>query len=199
MGSSITADNGLQDWEDSFRAAAAADGQLRLREHLRRVGLPDDPQRLLEGTILVVRMSVAYLRLDGQPIEPFLDLQQYDPSAVLEATYRVTFDLDGSAFGSIVARAGFKGLDLADLYGSPWESLRCVGYQSLSVVRLDCVPLSLEELDDIEQAVTNDLRYDYGEDEMDIWFDPDRVDGALYVLFQDLVEELEPDSLGEGP
>ena len=199
MGSSITADNGLQVWEDSFRAAAATDGQLRLREHLRRMGLPDDPQQLLEGTILVVRMSVAYLLLDGQPIEPFLELQQYDPSTLIEATYMVTFDIDGSAFGSIVSRAGFKGLDLADLYGSPWESLQRVGYQSLSVVRLDCVPLSLEELDDIEQAVTNDLRYDYGEDEVDIWFDRDMVEGALYVLFQDLAEELESDSMGEGP
>jgi ADP-ribosyl-[dinitrogen reductase] hydrolase len=58
----------LSVWEEAFRAAAEADHCQLLQTHMRNLELPGDPGLLLEGTILLVQMSVAYLAMDGQQV-----------------------------------------------------------------------------------------------------------------------------------
>ena len=85
----------IEQWERSFRAAANADGYAILRDHLRRLELPDSPELLLEGTILAVRAGCAYRlwdRSDGKHFEKLLEIQHYDPADSTDARYAFTFD-----------------------------------------------------------------------------------------------------------
>jgi hypothetical protein len=112
--------NSLERWEVEFRKAAEADNFVLFRDHLHRLGLPDEPELLVHGTVLVVQACCAYANLDGQPTAGFLQLQKYCPAEAPCAEYAFTFDLCGKGFARVLASAKLRGLDLADLYGHPW-------------------------------------------------------------------------------
>ena len=83
-------------------------------------------------------------------------------------------------------------MDLADLYGAPWDDYRVVGYCDIWISRIDGLPLSDDEMSAFEKVVDYDLRFDYSEDELSFWFDPDTHDGVLKVTLQDVYDnELE--------
>ena len=186
----------LAKWETSFRAAAKADKYKVLQTHLRSLDLPDDPSLLLDGTVAFVRMCVAYLTLDNQKVIEFIEQQQYDPASVANAPYTVTFDVFGKAYARFNLPASLRPIDLADLYGAPWEDYGVVGYGDIWIARTDGVALSAEEKAAFEQVVTADLRYDYGEEELDFWFDPDTHEGILKVTVQDVYEDDGDDDKG---
>jgi hypothetical protein len=119
----------LSQWEQVFRAAAKADDYRIFRAHMRRLDLPNEPELLLEGTILVVQMSLAYLALDNQEVLVFLTQQRYDSSDVVWAPYQLTFDIHGKAYGRINVPAAMRQVDLADLYATPWYAYERVGYR----------------------------------------------------------------------
>ncbi len=179
----------LDKWELSFRAAAKLDRNRVLRAHLRRLGLPAKPERLLEGTIHVVRACVAYLGLDNRSALEFLTRQQYDPKDVAESQYLAIFNIFGRAYARITLITPFDDLDLADLYGTPWEQYERVGYNTLYLSRKDAQDLSAEEIASIDDAVTADLRFDYGEDDVIFDFDPDTLEGVLIVSIQDVITD----------
>lgn len=175
-------------WEASFRLAAQADANSLLSEHLAKFGLQASPDLLLEGTIEFVRACVAFASLDGHSSDEFLDLQKYDTRAAVGAMYAFTFDVFDRGFARILTPSDLRGLDLADLYGIPWDRYERVGYERLWLSRIDGDDLSQVELDALELAVTEDLRFDYAEDELDFWFDPDTYPGTLLVEVQDHIE-----------
>jgi hypothetical protein len=186
-------------WAQDFREAAKADGYVILRDHLRRLGLPDNPELLLEGTIHAVQACLSYAIIDCQSYSGFLGMQKYDPAEAADAMYAVTFDLCGKAFARVLApssvaesasQGGF-GFDLADLYGHPWQCYERVGYGRFWVSRIDEDDLTCEELAEIELVVTYDLRFDYCEEELDIWFDDLFTEGSLLVTVQDRVDSEE--------
>lgn len=179
----------LTAWEETFRAAAKADDFQILQTHLRNLGLSDEPGLLLDGTILVVQMSVAYLAMDGQQVAEFLAQQEYDPNQVCGAPYQVTFDIHGKAYARVNLPASLRPLDLADLYGTPWNAYERVGYSDFWISRVDGNALSVQEIADFENAVESDLRFDYGDDELTFWFDPDTNDGVLKVTVQDAYDD----------
>lgn len=76
--------------------------------------------------------------------------------------------------------------DLADLYEHPWREYHVCGYRCLWVSRTDGEDLSGDELAQIVTAVTEDLRFDYSDDELDFWFDDSAVEGLLQVTLQDV-------------
>lgn len=176
----------LIDWERSFRQEAENDSYQVLRAHLKKLELTDEPALLLEGTILFVQTCVGYLMLDNRAVEEFLARQQYDPAGVTDAPYLVTFDIHGKAFARITTPMTFKQLDYADLYGTPWNRYERVGYNQFWISRADGQDLSLDEISALDDAVTNDLRFDYAEDEMAFWFDSDSFFGILWVSVQDV-------------
>lgn len=183
----------LAQWEQSFRKDALADNYRILRSHLQSLDLPDDPLLLLEGTIDFVQMCVAYLTLDNQAFISFLDQQRYDPAKTVDAPYSVTFDMHSKAYARIILPASLRPVDLADLYGAPWNDYRVVGYCDIWISRIDGDPLSGDEMSAFEKVVDYDLRFDYGEDELSFWFDPDTHDGILKVTLQDVYENELPD------
>ena len=178
----------LEEWEQTFRADAQADGCRLLQSQLQRLSLPGDPSLLLEGTISLVQMCAAYLALDNQAHGQFLAQQTYDPGRAVEAPYLVTFDLCGKAYARVNLPASLRPVDLADLYGSPWNEYQVVGYRDIWISRADGNALSSDEMAAFEQAVDYDLRFDYGEDEVRFWFDPDTHEGILKVTLQDVYE-----------
>jgi hypothetical protein len=183
-------ENALDQWERGFRAAAEADGFAVFREHLERLGLPKDPQLMLEGTVCLVRMVAVYAQLDGNStgFEEFLKMQTYNPADASNAEYSFTFDLCGKAFARVLVDAELHTLDLADLYGSPWMDFEVVGFQHLWISHLDWSNLTDEKRHHLEEEVTDDLRFDYSESELDMWFDDSLDKAYLFVTVQDVYE-----------
>ncbi|MGA3207130.1 MAG: hypothetical protein ABSE05_04845 [Syntrophales bacterium] len=155
------------------------------RDHMRRLDLRGKPDLMLEGTIGVIQACSAYAKLDGRPFAPFLEMQRYNPARQDVARYAFTFDLCGKAFARVLVAAGLEVLDLADLYGHPWRNYKVCGYSSFWITHIDWTDLTSAELVQFESEVTDDLRYDYHEDDLDIWFDDSRTAGALFVSVQD--------------
>lgn len=175
----------IQRWVTQFRNDAEADHYAIFRSHLCRLGLPDEPEMLLAGTVDVVIAAVAYANLDNQLIDAFLKLQRYDPAKAAEAKYAFTFDLFSRAFGRVLVPTKAVIPDLADLFEHPWEDYQVCGYSSIRISRTDNKNLSARELARLEKEVTSDLRFDYTEDELDLWFDDQSIKGILLVSVQE--------------
>jgi hypothetical protein len=178
----------LKKWEKRFRSDARADNYALFHKQLQKLELQDKPQLMLDGTIRVMQAIWSYANLDGRPVDQFLDMQQYDHSKAPDARYSFTFDLHGKAFARILADAKLVLPDLADLYNHPWNEYKRVGYCSVSISHPDWSPLTKQELEEIENEVTNDLRFDYTEDEVDIWFDARAENSHLFVEVSDVEE-----------
>ena len=178
----------LGKWERDFRAAARADNYVTLRGHLWRLMLPDKPKLMVEGTISVVRASSAYLAIDGRKKDfpDLLDLQTYDPTKATNARYAFTFNMFGKAFARVLLDARLEGIDLADLYGSPWFEYRVVGFRYLWISHPDWSHLTKKEMKELKAAVTYDLRYDYSELEVRFWFNEDTEKSYLLVTVEDV-------------
>jgi len=178
--------NILERWEADFRKAAKADKLVLCRNHLHRLGLPDEPELLVQGTVLAVQACCAYASLDRQSFAEFLQLQKYCPADAPDAKFAFTFDLCGKGFARVLVSTLRGVIDLADLYGHPWWEYQVCGYRCFWVSHTDGKDLSGEELAQIETEVTEDLRFDYPENELGFWFDDSAVEGVLQVTLQDL-------------
>ena len=183
-------------WERSFRADARSDNYAVFRDHMNRLGLPDEPKLMVEGTIRVVEAILAYSSIDGQPSELFLERQKYNPSQATDACYALTFDLCGRAYARVLVDRELKSVDLADLLGHPWEDYEVAGFTRIWISNPDWTGLTSEELKQLEDAVTDDLLFDYSEDEVNFWFDasPDN----SFLLVGDVSEERDTGS-GDEP
>jgi hypothetical protein len=175
----------LEHWTREFRKTAKADHYALLRDHLSRLELPECPELLLDGTIQVVHASAAYAKVDGKSFAAFLDMQTYDPREAEGAKYAFTFDLCGKAFGRVMVSDKVGILDLADLYNHPWNDYNVCGYYSIYIARLDGKILDSKDLARLEKEVTDDLLFDYCEDELDLWFDDQSLDGVLKAVVHD--------------
>lgn len=176
----------LERWSSEFRQAAKADNLKLFRDHLRRLGLPDAPELLLHGTILAVHACCSYASLDHQSPVRFLQLQKYSPVDAPGAKYAFTFDLWGKGYARVLVSAKMELLDLADLYGFPWPEYEMCGFPCFWVSRADGEGLSGHELTQIQKQITNDLRFDYSDDELGFWFDDNAIEGILQVTLQDI-------------
>ena len=175
-------------WEKRLRAAASSDSYALFRDHMRRLSLPEKPELMLEGTIRVVQAILAYATLDGQPLGRFLNMQGYNPCEAPDARYAFTFDLCGKAFARVMVNSKLETLDLADLYNHPWFDYEVAGYQRIWISHPDWSRLTSVELEQLKSEVTDDLRFDYLEDELDFWFDDSLDASYLFVGLQDVEE-----------
>ncbi len=171
-------------WEKRLRAEARSDSYALFRDHMRKLGLPEKPKLMLDGTILVMQAISAYASMDGIPLGPFLNMQRYNPSEAPDARYVLTFDLYGKSFARVLADSKLVMPDLADLYNHPWYDYKVVGYLCFWISHPDWSPLTNVEIEQLESAVTADLRFDYSEDELTFWFDysPDASDLCVRLL-----------------
>jgi len=183
-------------WERQFRAEAKEDDYAVFREHLERLGLPDDPEMLIDGTVLIMQACESHWALDQRDpkeFSRFLDMQRYKPTDSVKSRLSYTFDLFGCAFGRVITEPDIHVLDLADLYSHPWDLFEIVGYHTIKISRIDWKELSGEEQQQIEEAVTYDLRFDYSDEELDIWFFPVEDPHYLEVEVNDVIDDDEDD------
>jgi hypothetical protein len=174
----------LSEWHTDFQAAAKVDHYDIFRHHLRFLELPGEPITMMEATVLMVVASAAYYEIDRQPSDELLAMQQYNPAKAPQAPYVFTFDLNGHAYARLLVDPEVHTIDLADLYGHPWHPYKSVGYRTIWISHRDWTDLTREEITYLEEKVTEDLRFDYPEDELDFWFD-DSNPKYLYVEVQD--------------
>jgi tetratricopeptide (TPR) repeat protein len=176
-------------WERSFRAEARADDFACFRRLLEQLKLETfTPKQVLEGTIELVRSSLVYSSgLDGRPFLPFLQLQHYNPSQSPPAYYTFTFDIHTRGIGRLLDTRKFEHIDLADLYGHPFEKYKLVGFSDLWILRADYSAFVPSELRRIERYVRDDLYFDYGEDEIDVCVRTEWADRVL-VQVQDRLD-----------
>ncbi len=189
----------LDKWEQDFTAAALADDFAMFREHLEHLAEAyhldwtldsNQPQLMLQATIHIVRVCSAYAHLDGnaEGFVQFLNLQKYNFTEALDAKYAVTVDFYGKALGRILVSVDLHTLDLADLYGSRWPDFEMAGFHHLWISHPDWSVLAKEELLRLEDLITDDLRFDYGEDEVAFYFDESLGDDYLFVTVYDAFE-----------
>lgn len=181
-------DKTLQRWQAAFRKEARADRNRRLRRHLRKLHLPQHPNKLREGTELLLLTCCTYAAMDNRTVNGFIEQQRYNPADAPGAEYLLTFDFCRKGYGRLLVTADFDIVDLADLYGHAWYAYGVCGYHTLYISRADGNDLDFDEVDRLKQTVTDDLRFDYSEDELDFWFDDESIDGVLMVRLQERFE-----------
>jgi len=171
-------------WAKRFRCEAVIDSAALLRKHLQRIGLPDEPEKLVEGTILCVTVAGEYSANEGRNMKEFLSQQSYRPTLDPNSYYSFTFNLREHTYGRIITPLEAKTLDLADLYGHPWHNIKMCGYSEIRIARLDDADLSEAEYENIEKTITDDIFFDFADDEVLIAFDRIAVPGILvaYLL-----------------
>lgn len=178
----------LARWEETFRAEAKADRFAVFRDHLEHIERQGNPSLLLEGTILFVRACIAYASMDNieARFHEFLNMQSYKPARTTKARYAVTFDICGKAFARIMIDPEKYPLDFADLYEHPWEPYKGCGFTGCWISRVDFKKLTSKEVAQLEKMVTEDIRYDYGEDEVVLSFSLGDFEGTyLDVIIRD--------------
>ena len=174
----------IHKWERDFRSAAKNDQYDIFSDHLRVLELPSKPMSMLKATIFMVYAMAAYYQIDGRPDNDFLAMQTYNPARSKNSPYMLSFDLNGHACARLLADAELKSIDLADLYNHPWHPWKTVGYSQIWISHRDWTDLTKKEMKALEKLVTDDLMFDYGEDEIDFWFN-DSNTKYLYINVQD--------------
>lgn len=180
-------------WEKQFRAAAVADKYTLFRDYMCRLALPEKPKTMLDGTVLAIQAILANTLMDVRDIQldHFLNMQKYNTANVTDVRYIFTFDLYSKAYARVLVDEKLTSLDLADLYNHPWDKYKRVGYCCFWITHPDWSPLTSAEIERLEEAVTEDLFFDYSEDELQVWFDAGEDNSFLHVNVQDIEEERE--------
>ena len=190
----------LKEWLIQFRSDAESDALKLLDDHIDRLSevanvVPGVPKRLMDGTVNVVVACCAYWGLDSDDCDRtkrFLESQKYSLWERKGNGYVFTFDLHSMAYGSIrIEDALMLGgyMDLADLYGHPWWEYERIGYDNLYVTRSDWGEFSAPELELIESQIIEDIRYDYSEDELNMWTELSDESNCFIVHLQDGYDE----------
>ena len=137
---------------------------------------------------MVAAACCAYLEVDNQDINSFLLRQTYKvPNG--DENYFFTFNLFDKLYGRIISPVTMKDVDLADLYGHPWNELKMCGYMDVRVSKTDGRNLSKDEINKLKEAIIDDIRFDYTEDDVDIWLISDWIKGVLVAQVADVLEE----------
>ena len=177
------------EWQRQFRKDAVADKLTLFREHLVKLGLQGKPRDLLKGSILAVCACCAYESMDGRAFEEFLSMQKYNTDEAPKAKYAYTFWGRNKFLARILTPKKKQFLDLADLYEHPWHEYQTCGYEGILISRTDGKNLTSREKANLEEQVTNDLRYDYSDEELGFYFDDSLPKGVLHVYLYDVEED----------
>lgn len=175
----------LSAWTDEFKKHADMDDNESLSNHLIRLNLPDDADMLIEGTHRLITACVdhAYINNLSNVSESFVERQTYDATLPPASKYIFTFDgiftFNQKHPESIVGRLlvdDLSYIDLADI----WETV-LMGNGTIFVTRTDGQDLTSDEIKQLENMITEDLREIYLGESPNIWFDDQSITGVLTV------------------
>jgi len=173
-------------WDKYLRSAAKSDNYALFRNYVNKIGLSTEPKLMLNATIRLVEAISIYANLDGIQFDEFMNMQLYNPIEASNACYCFTFDIYGKACARVLADSNLILPDLADLYNHPWVDYDVVGYQSVRISHPDWSCLNSRDIKLLEDEVSDDLRFDYSEDELDFWFEIASDASFLVVNLQDI-------------
>ncbi len=181
----------ISKWLKTFQNEAKADGLAILDEHIARLEIrePGAAEALMKGTQSFVVACLTYAQLDNRPFDDFLAHQNYDPAAAPTSTYAVTFEIIGKAYGRLLVD-DLHFIDFSDMFEHVWYEYESCGYTHIFISRNDGTELSEDELMQLEQEITEDLHFDYAEDDLDIMFDAYSIEGVLTVSVQERYGEM---------
>ena len=172
----------LEQWVASIRSDSFH-LMKQFEKDIARYCLAGDAAAMLESTIDLVAANVSMRMLDELSYEDLLRGQH--PSSSAEAyPYRIVFDL-GAAGAVFRCDAGLKTIDLADLYGFPWDRLMRVGFSGLWVERSDRGDLPESESVRLITLIQADFGFDYSADELNVQFDVESWPGVLHCEVSD--------------
>ncbi len=153
-------------WQRQFAADAVADDANEIRRHIEYLGLDCSRAAMLTGTDLLVAAVMAYQQMDNQDCEGFVEQQRYWLCGDDLPFYCLTFNLGKKYFGRLLTNKNMDGVDFADLFNHPWYPFETAGFHEVHISRLDGSPITMEELEAMERRFTEDMYYDYTDDEI---------------------------------
>ena len=171
-----------QRWLRQFSADAIADDANELQRHIDYLQLGCSRDDLLQGTHLLVLAVMTYLSLDGRDCEPFINQQRYWLCGEGLPHYVLTFELGDKQFGRVVADEKISGIDFADLFNHPWQAYETAGFSDVYISRLDGEPLVPGEVEGLEGRITEDIYYDYSDEEVSVTVQSTDLDDTALVV-----------------
>jgi hypothetical protein len=175
-------------WQRKFAADAVADDANEIRRHIEYLGLDCSRADMLEGTDLLLAAAMAYQQMNSLDCEDFVKQQRYWLRGVDLPFYCLTFNLGKKHFGRLLTNKNMDGVDFADLFNHPWYPFETAGFYEVHISRLDGEPIEPEELEALELRFTEDMYYDYTDEEVSAYiqmseFDDTAVATAVEIRF----------------
>jgi hypothetical protein len=153
-------------WQQQFAADAVSDDANEIRRHIEYLGLDCSRADLLQGTDLLIAAVMAYQQIGGRDSEVFVKQQRYWLRGDDLPFYCLTFNLGKKHFGRLLTDKELSGVDFFDLFNHPWYPYETAGFHEVYISRLDGKPIEPGELDGLEQRFTEDIYYDYEDEEV---------------------------------
>lgn len=155
--------------------------------------IPTSPSDLLAASERVIKITaevavavIASLQINGRENEvlKFIEQQRYRRFDEIYPKYIFIFDLGDEIHGCAILRGDDLSLiDLADLYGFPFNRLRINGFYTIYIAHADHTPLNLNFL---KEKINYDLLYDQDpEDELWINFENNDDETVLCITVTD--------------
>lgn len=181
-------DQVFANWQRQFAADAVADDANEIRRHIEYLGLDCSRAAMLKGTDLLVAAVTAYQQMDNQDCEGFVKQQRYWLCGDDLPFYCLTFNLGKKHFGRLLTNKNIDGVDFADLFNHPWYPFETAGFHEVHVSRLDGSPITMEELEALERRFTEDMYYDYTDEEISAYVQrTDLYDTALATAVENML------------
>jgi len=176
-------------WRDEYWREAQRDHNELLAVHLKRLGVCPIPELKQEWQADVIAACLFLSERSEQAKREFLARQRYVPRTEDGGTYVVTLGHFEENFARIVVSGDLIDIDFADLYGTPWDVLQAVGFDTAWITRVDGQPLGALEVQSLERDIEEDLLYDFDETEISFYFVVDEGFEALKLHVQDREEQ----------
>lgn len=161
-----------EDWLRQFMREASADAAHEIQRHIDYLKLDCSSGKLLKGTRFLVSAVIANLSMDGRNSECFIAQQKYRLCGKTLPHYILTFDLGKHNFGRLLADRNISRIDFADLFNHPWHAFETIGFNRVYISRLDGQPFDPGETGELERRFTQDIYYDYSEQEVSATLKP---------------------------
>lgn len=163
-------------WLRKFSADAIADDANEIQRHIDYLELGCSRADLLQGTDLLVVAVMDYLQMDGRDCEAFVKQQRYWLCGDNLPHYCLTFDFGKKHYGRLLADRKITGIDFADLFNHPWYPYETAGFSAVHISRLDGEQLDPGEVENLERRFTEDMYYDYTDEEVSATVQPTELD-----------------------
>lgn len=156
----------VSQWLRVFATDALADDCAEIKRHIEYLKLDCAPEEFVYGTMLLLLAVTSYRKIDGRESASLWRQQHYRLGGEGLPFYCLTFELGVGHFGRILTNNKLSEVDFADLFDNPWDEYEQGGFNRVWISRLDGKPIGDKECKALYQLVTDDMYFDYPEEEV---------------------------------